>query len=63
MIAYTDDLAISCKKDMIIASLQQVVTWSAKEKMTLNISKGERDFFSLDCAEADWQPNITIDGK
>ena len=52
---------------MFITSLQlevdKVVAWSAKAKLTLNSSKCETAFFSLDCAEATWQLNITIDGK
>ena len=47
---------------MIVASLQpdvdKVVAWSGKARLTLNTSKCETAFFSLDCAEAAWQPNI-----
>ena len=68
--AYADDLLIAPSAhniDMIVASLQleddKVVTWSDNARMTHNTSKCETTFFSLDCPEAAWQPNITIDGK
>ena len=67
---YADYLLIassSRNKDMVVTSLQpevdKVVAWSDKVRLTLNTSKCETAFFSLDCAEAAWQPNITIDGK
>ena len=64
---YADDLLISRNKDMMLASLQpevcKVFTWSDKANLTLNTSKCETAFFRLECAEAAWQPNITIDGK
>ena len=66
--ANADDLLIAHSvrnKDMIVLSLQpevcKQVAWSDKARLTLNISKCEIAFFSLDCAEAAWQPNITID--
>ena len=50
-------------KDMIVAYLQQdadkVVAWSDKAKLTLNKSKCETAYFSLECSEAVWQPSIT----
>ena len=56
--AYADDLLTdrsACYNDMIVASLQpevdKVVAWSDKAKMTLNTSKYETAFLSLDCAE------------
>ena len=67
--AYADDLLIARSarnKNMIVAPLQpvdKVVVWSDKARLTHNVSKCETAFFSLDCAEAAWQPNITIDGK
>ena len=65
--AYADDLVIARNKDMIITSLQpevdKVVAWSAKARLTLNSSKCETAFFSLDCAHAAWQPKITGTGK
>ena len=70
MSAYADDMLIvysACDRDMIVASLQtevdKVVAWSDKARLTFNSSKYETAFFSLDCAEAAWQPNIPIDGK
>ena len=66
----TDDLLIARSarnKDMIVAYLQpevdKVVAWSDKARLTLSTSKCETAFFILDCQEAAWQPNITIDGK
>ena len=66
--ACVDDLLIvpsACNEDMIMASLQlevdKVVAWSAKVRLILNSSKFETTFFSLDCAEAAWQPSFTID--
>ena len=41
----------------------KVVAWSGKAKLTPSTSKCETAFFNLDCTEAAWQPNITIDGK
>ena len=68
--AYADDLAISRNahnEDTIIASLRpkvdKVVALSAKVRLNLDTYKCETDIFSLDCAEASWQPNIIIDGK
>ena len=52
---------------MVVASLQpevdKVVSSSYLARLTHNISKFETAFFRLDCAEAAWQPNVTIDGK
>ena len=68
--AYADDLLIARSarnKVMIVASSQpevyKVVAWSDKARLALNTSKCEAAFFSLDCAEAAWQLNVTIDGK
>ena len=70
MSAHADDLLIvrsARSKDMIVAFLQsevdKVAAWSDKTRLDLNTSKCETAFFSLDRAEAAWQPNITIDGK
>ena len=50
-----------------MASLQpeegRKVAWSDKARIILNTCNCETAFFSLDCAEAAWPPNITIDGK
>ena len=52
---------------MVVASLQpevdNVVTWSDKAILSLSSSKCEIAYFSLDCAEATCQPNITINWK
>ena len=67
MSAYADDLLVAHSKDMIVASLQpevdKVVAWSDKARLTHNTFKCEKAFFSLDGAEAAWQPNIIFDGK
>ena len=62
--ANADDLLIVCSarnKDMIMACLKpevdKVVAWSDMVRLTLNTSKCEAAFFSMDCAEAAWQPN------
>ena len=68
MSAYTDDLEIACStrnKDVIITSLQPevdiLVDWSAKPRLTINISMCEMAFFNVDDAEVAWQPKITIE--
>ena len=68
MSAYADNPLIArsaLNEDMIVVSLQpevdKVVTWSDKVRFTLYTSKCEMAFFSLDSADAAWQPNITID--
>ena len=62
-----DDPVLASCKDMTVASLQpeedKMVAWSDKGRFTLNSSKCKTEFFSLHCAKAAWQPNITIDGK
>ena len=70
MSVYADDLLTAqsaCNKDMIVTSLQpevdKVIAWSDKARLTLNTYKCETAFFSLDCAEAAWHTNITIDLK
>ena len=68
--AYAIDPLIAssfCNENMILASLQpevdKLVAWSAKARLTLKSLKCRTAYFSLGCAEAAWQPNITIDGK
>ena len=67
--AYADDLALACrghkKEDVALriqAKVDKVVSWSQQARLTLNAAKCEVAFFSLDNAEAQWQPQITING-
>ena len=39
----------------------KVDAWTVNARLTLNASMCETAFFSLDCAELSWQPNVTID--
>ena len=65
--AYADDLALAChdrkKEDVALrmqAEVDKVVSWSQQARLTLNAAKCEVAFFSLDNAEAQWRPQITI---
>ena len=65
--AYADDLVLACrdrkKKDVALrmqAEVDKVVSWSQQARLTLNAAKCEVAFFSLDNAEAQWRPQITI---
>ena len=66
LVEFKDDAyVIACSasnKYVVISSLQpevdNVVAWSAR--LTMNAFMCVMAFFSLDCAEAAWQPNITI---
>ena len=67
--AYADDLALACrghkKEDVALrmqAEIDKVVSWSQQARLTLNAAKCEVAFFSLDNAEAQWRPQITING-
>ena len=67
--AYSDDLALACrgrkKEDVALrmqAEVDKVVSWSQQARLTLNAAKCEVAFFSLDNAEAQWRPQITING-
>ena len=67
--AYADDLALACrgrkKEDVALimqAEVDKVVSWSQQTRLTLNDEKCEVAFFSLDNAEAQWRPKITING-
>ena len=67
--AYADDLALACrgrkKEDVALrmqAEVDKVVSWSQQARLTLNAAKCEVAFFSLDNAEAQWRPKITING-
>ena len=67
--AYADDLALACrgrkKEDVALrmqAEVDKVVSWSQHARLTLNAAKCEVAFFSLDNAEAQWRPKITING-
>ena len=67
--AYADDLALACrgrKKEDVALRMQaeddKVVTWSQQARLTLNAAICEVAFFSLDKAEAQWRPQITING-
>ena len=67
--AYADDLAPACrgrkKEDVTLrmqADVDKVVSWSQQARLTLNASKCEEAFFNPDSAEAQWRPQITIDG-
>ena len=44
------------------AEVDKVVSWSQQARLTLNAAKCEVAFFSLDIAEAQWRPQITING-
>ena len=65
--AYADDLALACrgrkKEDVALrmqAKVDKVVSWSQQARLTHNAAKCEVGFFSLDNAEAQWRPQITI---
>ena len=67
--AYADDLALGCrgrkKEDVALrmqAEVDKVVSWSQQARLTLNAAKCEVAFFSLDNAESQWRPQITING-
>ena len=67
--AYADDLALACrgrkKKNVALrmqAEVDNVVSWSQQTRLTLNAAKCEVAFFSLDNAEVQWRPQITING-
>ena len=66
---YADGLAQACrgrkKEDAALrmqAEVDKVVSWSQQACLTLNAAKCEVAFFSLDNAEAQWRPQITING-
>ena len=66
---YTDNLALASrgrkKEDVALrmqAEVDKVVSWSQQARLTLNASKYEVAFFSLDNAEAQWRLQITING-
>ena len=44
------------------AEVDKVVSWSQQARLTLNSAKCKVAFFSLDNAEAQWRPQITING-
>ena len=44
------------------AEVDKVASWSQQARLTLNAAKCEVAFFSLDNAEAQWRPQITING-
>ena len=65
--ANDDDLALACrgrkKEDVALrmqAEVDKVVSWSQQARQTLNATMCEVAFFSLDNAEAQWRPKITI---
>ena len=65
--AYADHLALACsgrKKEDVVLRMQtevdKVASWSQQARLTLNAAKCEVAFFSLDNAEAQWRPQITI---
>ena len=67
--AFADDLALACrgrkKEDVALrmqAEVDKVVSWSQQARLTLNAATFEVAFFSLDNAEAQWRPQITING-
>ena len=67
---YAGDLLIerrAIKNDMIVANLHlevdNMVDWSAKPILTLNLSKYGTTFGSIDWTKAAWQQNNTIDGR
>ena len=65
--AYADDLAQVCrgrKKEDVALRMQtegdKLASWRQQARLTLNVAKCEVAFFSLDKAEAQWRPQITI---
>ena len=67
--AYADHLALACggrrKEDVALrmqAEVDKVVSWSQQARLSLNAGKCEVAFFSLDNAEVQWRPQITING-
>ena len=67
--AYADDLALACrgrKKEVVAlriqAELDKVVRLRQQARLTLNAAKCEVAFFTQDNAEAQWRPQITING-
>ena len=67
--SYADDLAQACrdrKNENVALRMQaevdKVVSWSQQARLTLNAAKCEVAFISLDNAEAQWRPQITING-
>ena len=65
--AYADDHALACrgrKKEDVALRMQvevdKVVSWSLQARLTLNAAKCEVAFFSLDNAEAQWLPHMSI---
>ena len=67
--ANTDYLALACrrrkKEDVALrmqAEVDKVVSWSQQARLTLIAAKCEVDFISLDNAEAQWRPQVTING-
>ena len=44
------------------AEVDKVVSWSQQARLTFNAAKCEVAFFSLDNAEAQWRPQLTING-
>ena len=68
-IAQADVLALACrgrKKENVALRMQaevdKIVSWSQQARLTFNAAKCEVAFFSLDNAEAQWRPQITING-
>ena len=67
--AYADDLALAChgrkKEDVALrmqAEVDNAVSGSQQARLTFDAAKCEVAFFSLDNAEAQWRPQITING-
>ena len=67
--AYADDLALACrgrkKEDVALrmqAEVDKVVSRSQQARLNLNAAICEVAFIILDYAEAQWRPQITING-
>ena len=65
--AFADDLALACKgrrKEDVEMRMQpevdKVAEWSGKNFLKLNATKCEVSFFTMDSAEARWQPTVSI---
>ncbi|XP_077476349.1 uncharacterized protein LOC144089409 [Stigmatopora argus] len=67
--AYADDLALACRgrnkeevESRLQAEVEKFCRWRSEAHLNLNTTKCEASFFSLDSAEAKWQPKILING-
>ncbi len=66
---FADDVSLFSShpnKDVAEAAIQEAITivaeWSRCRKLTLNTSKYEVAFFTINSKEARWQPSVQLDG-